>query len=91
MGTYAGQAYTNLVGDLCGWGTVRFHPKSIANILALYEAKNKWRMTYDSTGRNMFKIHKPDQKILFVESSNGLYYHDTSNRKVEVDNATKEK
>eukprot|EP00957_Ditylum_brightwellii_P156092 11881680-Ditylum_brightwellii.AAC.1 len=91
MGTYAGQAYTNLVGDLLGWGTVWFHPKGITNILALHEAKNKWRVTYDSTGGNMFKIHKPDQSILFVESSNGLYEHNTSNRKVEVENATKEK
>eukprot|EP00957_Ditylum_brightwellii_P134525 10255573-Ditylum_brightwellii.AAC.1 len=75
MGTYARQAYMDLIGDLSGWGTAWFHLNGIANILALHKAKNKWRVTYDSYGGNAFKIHKSDYNILFIKSPNSLYYY----------------
>eukprot|EP00957_Ditylum_brightwellii_P055317 4192853-Ditylum_brightwellii.AAC.2 len=34
MRIYAGEAHTNLICDMAGWGTVWYHPKSIVNILA---------------------------------------------------------
>eukprot|EP00957_Ditylum_brightwellii_P122360 9331553-Ditylum_brightwellii.AAC.1 len=75
-----------MICDFGGWGTTWFHPNGIANILALHEAKDKWRVTYNSEGNNTFKIHKPDPIILFNESDNGLYYHDVSDRSVVVPN-----
>ena len=41
LATQAGSTTTNMVGDLPGYGTVWFHPKGIANILALVNVKKK--------------------------------------------------
>eukprot|EP00957_Ditylum_brightwellii_P210030 15364497-Ditylum_brightwellii.AAC.3 len=62
----------------------RFAYNSIANILALHEAKNKWRVTFDSTKGNAFLIHKPDHTIMFVEGKNGLYYHNIGDRSIII-------
>eukprot|EP00957_Ditylum_brightwellii_P102666 7824084-Ditylum_brightwellii.AAC.1 len=70
MGTYAGEAHTNLIFDVAGLGMVWYHPKGIINILALHEAKNKWRVTYNNEGRSVFTIHKPDQNVLLEENNN---------------------
>eukprot|EP00957_Ditylum_brightwellii_P185109 14096555-Ditylum_brightwellii.AAC.1 len=67
-----------------GWGTTWFHPNGITNILALHEAKDKWRITYGSKGNNTLKIQKSDRIVLFNKSDNVLYYHSISNRSVTV-------
>eukprot|EP00957_Ditylum_brightwellii_P057136 4329880-Ditylum_brightwellii.AAC.1 len=73
MGTYAGEALTELICDFGGWGTTWFHPTGIANIIALHEAKETWRVMYNSKGGTTFVIHQADHHILFIESDNGLY------------------
>eukprot|EP00957_Ditylum_brightwellii_P206733 15349708-Ditylum_brightwellii.AAC.1 len=90
MGKYAGKAHTDLICDFGGWGTTWFHPNGIANILALHKAKDKWRVTYDSKGGNAFVIHKADCHILFIESDNGLYYHDVTDGSIVLDDETRE-
>eukprot|EP00957_Ditylum_brightwellii_P079579 6050718-Ditylum_brightwellii.AAC.2 len=90
MGAYAGEVHTNIICDVDGWGTAWYHPKGIVNILALYEAKNKWRVIYNSKGGNVFTIHKPDHDVLFEESSNGLYYHNASNRSLVLPEGSKD-
>eukprot|EP00957_Ditylum_brightwellii_P146294 11139394-Ditylum_brightwellii.AAC.1 len=82
MSTYTREAYTDLVCDFGGWGTTWFHPNGIANILLLHRAKDKWYVTYASTGNDIFKVHKPDHIVLFIKSDNALYYHDISHRSV---------
>eukprot|EP00957_Ditylum_brightwellii_P014401 1084089-Ditylum_brightwellii.AAC.1 len=59
MGTYGGETSTDLLCDVSGWGTAWFHPNGMINIIALHEAKDEWRVTYNSKGGNVFKIHKP--------------------------------
>ena len=70
---------TQTLGDLPGYGTVRFHPDRIANILSLSRVKTKYHITFDSDMTNEFIVHKPDGSTRnFKESSRCLYYHDTS-------------
>jgi hypothetical protein len=79
LSTQAGSTTTNLVGELPGYGTVWFHPKGIANILALANVKKRHRITYDSNNGNEFLVHKDDGVVkVFKESGRGLYYLDTS-------------
>eukprot|EP00957_Ditylum_brightwellii_P060544 4597142-Ditylum_brightwellii.AAC.1 len=84
MGMYAREAFTDLICDLPGCGTMWFAYNGIANILALHEAKNKWRVTFVSTKGNAFLIHKQDHTIIFVESKNSLYYHDIGDRSIII-------
>ena len=44
LATQAGSTTTNMVGDLPGYGTVWFHPKGIANILALVNVKKNHKV-----------------------------------------------
>ena len=75
----AGITRTNLVGDLCGYGTVWYHPDGIANILSLAEVRKRFHVTYDSSQQNEFVVHKPDGTTKrFVQSHRGLFYLDTS-------------
>jgi hypothetical protein len=48
------------VGDLCGYGPVRFHKNGIANILSLARVKEKYCVTYNSTNGNEFQVHQDD-------------------------------
>ena len=56
----AGITRTNLIGDLSGYGTVWYHPDSIANILSLAEVCKQFHVTYDSSQQNEFVVHKPN-------------------------------
>ena len=47
-----GQTTTYLKGDLPIYGTVRFHPGDISNILSLSKAVKKYCVAYDSTGED---------------------------------------
>jgi hypothetical protein len=74
----AGVTSTNLVGNLPGYGEVGYHPSGIANILSLARAKDRHRVTFDSTDGNQFVIHKNDGTSgKFHESRRGLYFLDT--------------
>jgi hypothetical protein len=73
----AGWRSTNTVGDLPGYGTVWYDPRSIANILSLSRVKDKYHVAYDSSDGE-FLVTKPDGMVFrFIESGTGLYYLDT--------------
>ena len=75
----AGVAKTNLIRDLPGYGTVWYHPNGIANILSLSKVKEKYRVTFDSDINNQFIVHHTDgTQQIFQQSSQGLYFLDTS-------------
>lgn len=88
--TNGGTLVTNKKGYLRGYGDVWYHENAIANILCLRNVKQKYRVTYDSGTENVFKVHKPNEIICFKESSNGLFYHDTTNRDVILLNTVEE-
>ena len=51
----------------------------IANIVSLAKISDKYRVTFDSANGNCFIVHvSPKKKIWFVQSTEGLYYHDTA-------------
>ena len=86
----AGTAKTVLIGDLPGYGTVWYHEKGIANILLLSKAKEKYKVTFDSSDDNSFIVHKPDGEIrVFKESEKGLYYMDAADKVESDENAQK--
>ena len=85
--TTTGEAHTNLIGDVHGYGTVWYHPNGIANILSLSQVKDQHQATYDSRSWNAFVVHKPDISTrTFCQSDHGLYYHDTSLQEDEQNN-----
>ena len=63
-----GTARINLIGSLPGYGTVWFHPDSIANILSLA------KITYDSAGSDSFDLHMSNGIRSFAESDTRLFY-----------------
>jgi hypothetical protein len=71
----AGVTSTNMMGYLEGYGPVWYHPGGIANILSLSRVRKKFRVTFDSSNGNAFKLIRPDgTSRTFAESSNGLYF-----------------
>ena len=64
-------------GDHKGYGTVCYHPNSLAHILSLNNVKNKYRVTYYSEGDHCFVVHS--SKFIFRPSKGGLFYSDMTN------------
>ena len=56
----AGKAIITQKGDLKGYGSVKYYPESIANILSLCNAKKKHKVTHDSSMKTGFVKHKAD-------------------------------
>ena len=68
-----------------GYGEVWFDERSITNILALENVKNKFRVTYDSNNDVFLRLHKPSGKdVYFNMNKDRLYYHDTKNWNVTL-------
>jgi hypothetical protein len=68
-----------MIGDLAGYGTVWFDPKSIANILSLKRVIEKYHVTFDSEHGGSFILTKPDGTVReFQQSDRGLYFLDTA-------------
>lgn len=68
---------TYQVGDLPGFGTVWYNEGSLANILSMAAVRRICRITMDTQVEAAIYVHKANgQVIKFLESSNGLYYHD---------------
>jgi hypothetical protein len=66
-----------MVGDLPGYGTVWYDPRSIATILSLSRVKQKYHVQYNSSD-GKFVVTKPNGTVFhFVESPTGLFYLDT--------------
>jgi hypothetical protein len=67
-----------MVGDLPGYGTVWYDPRSIANILSLSKVNQKYHVRYDNSD-GKFVLTKADETVIhFVESSTGLFFFDTA-------------
>ena len=68
------------VGDLPGYGTVWYKPTGITNIFLMSMATKKFRVVFDSEGRNVFRMVFPDRGVRFQLIPNGLYYFDAADR-----------
>ena len=69
----AGERTTNMIGDLPGYGTVWYDPKSIANILSLKRVSDKYHVAFDSNCGSSFIVTKPDgTEFEFRQSSGGF-------------------
>jgi hypothetical protein len=69
---------TNPIADLPNFGEVWYAPQVIANILSLSKLKQNYCVTYNSTGTNLFVVHKDTSKDrYFRESTTGLFYWNT--------------
>ena len=67
------------------YGEVWFDERAIMNIMALKNVKEKFRVTYDSGRDGTFTVHNPNGvNIKFIMHRDGLHYHDTVNRQVNM-------
>jgi hypothetical protein len=65
----AGRCTTNMIGDLPGYGTVWYDPKSIANILSLKRVTKKYHVAFDSKSGGSFIVIKLDGSVFeFTQS-----------------------
>ena len=72
-----GQTTTKLQGDIPGYGTVWFHPGGITNILYLSKVAEKFRVSYDSTGKNKFLVYLTKGEVRsFTQCERGIFYSD---------------
>jgi len=63
----------NKKGDLKYYGMVWYHPNGIANILSLYNVKQKNKVMYDNSRREGFIVHKADStKHAFMTSKKSI-------------------
>eukprot|EP00957_Ditylum_brightwellii_P165101 12569942-Ditylum_brightwellii.AAC.1 len=82
--------HTNMICNVPGYGTAWFHKKGAVNILSPAKVKQRYQVTYDSDGLNKFVVHKPNYEVHFIESVDGLYYHDLSNKELSFNIVTME-
>ena len=68
------------IGKFPGYGTVWYEVTGIANILSMSRVTKKFRVIFDSEGRNFFRMVLPDREVKFQLSPNGLYYFDAADR-----------
>ena len=76
----SGVKVVDRIGKLPGYGTVWYKLTGIANILSMSRVTKKFRVIFDSEGRNFFRIVLPDREVKFQLSPNGLYYFDAADR-----------
>jgi hypothetical protein len=82
---------TTMVGDLPGYGTVWYDPKSITNILSLKRVTDKYHVAFDSRNGGSFVVTKPDGSVFeFQQSPGGLYYLDTEKKGTTLINTVAE-
>jgi hypothetical protein len=71
----AGVTYTDMIGDLDGYGTVWYYPDGIANILSLSRVCRDFPVTFDSTNGKTFKMKRKDGSYReFIQADSGLFY-----------------
>ena len=58
---------------LTGYGHVCYKPTGIANTLSMSMATKKFRVVFDSKGRNCFRMVLPESEVRFQLIPNGLY------------------
>lgn len=83
--TNGGCQESHLIGDIRNFGTVWFNPDSLANILSLAAVRKTCRVTMDTSVEAALCVHRSDGTIMkFLEYASGLYYHDTSQPKLDT-------
>jgi hypothetical protein len=83
----ARQCTTTMVGDLPGYSTVWYDPKSITNILSLKRAPETYHVAFDSKSGGSFIVTKPDGMVFeFKQSPGSLYFLDTNNKETVLVN-----
>ena len=71
----AGKAIVTQKGNLKGYGTVWYHPTSIANILSLHNTQKKQKVAYDSSMMTGFIKNKADGiNHVFKPPRRGYYF-----------------
>jgi hypothetical protein len=71
----AGVTYTDMIGELDGYGTVWYYPDGIANILSLSRVRRDFPVVYNSEEENVFKMKRKDGSYReFQQADSGLYY-----------------
>ena len=83
-----GTMIANMIGDIPGYGTVWFHPRSLANILSFSNIRKRFNV-HMNTGPNdpnpSIVVFKPNgKKVTFSEHSMGLYVHNTNNKTLRI-------
>jgi len=64
---------------------VWYYPEGIANILSLCNVEKKHKVTYESSMKTGFVMHKADgNEHVFVPSKKGLYFSDVANNIAHV-------
>jgi len=72
-----GKAIIIQMGDLKGYGSVWYYPQGIENIQSLNNVEKKHKVTYDSSTKTGFVVHKADvNNHVFMPSKKGLYFSD---------------
>jgi len=70
---------SSLVGDIKNFGTVWYHPDSLANIFSLTAVCKLCRITMDTSVEAALCVHRSDGSIMkFIEYGSGLYYKDAA-------------
>ena len=66
----SGVKVVDRIGKLPGYETFWYELTRIANILSMLKATKKFRVIFDSEGRNFFRIVLPDREVKFQLSPN---------------------
>ena len=91
INTNGGSLVTRKMGDLANIGPVWYDHRALTNILSLSKLKRLYRITYDSEDGDVFKVHKPNGEIIIFKCcGNGLYYHDTKEKAINLLNLVAE-
>ena len=91
LATNAGSKIIDNEADVKGFGTVKYDPKSIANIFGLCDLKKKYRVTLDTSKEDAFLVHTNQNGIIrFEANGSGLYVYKPSEKFVS-DVARREK
>jgi hypothetical protein len=75
----AGTKLVTMEGNIRNYGTVWYSKDAIVIILSLSNVKEKDPVRYDSGTGNEFFMTKPDKNVVFKQSPDVMYYHDTGN------------
>ena len=66
------------VGDIHGYGTVRYKLTGIANILLILRATKKFRVVFNREGGNFPRMVLLDREVKFQIIPNRVYYFDAA-------------
>ena len=80
-----GKLTTRQKGHLRNYGDVCYHPRTITNILALKNVREKFKVTYDGEDGSTLTVHKESgYDLKFNMHPDGLHYFDTTVKSVAL-------